>query len=119
MNDLDKQLADRLRRFWQRDETADTPPFDGVWSAAEQRYSESRRRYRRLASVAAIVAGIVVGLNLQKPADEWVFIEMDELLGSTHWSAPSDALLPAREFDIYQDMPVLFESTQPAGGTLL
>ena len=119
MNDSDKQLADRLRRFWQRDETAETPPFDAVWSAAEQHNSGSRRRYRRLASVAAIVAGIVVAMNLQTPADESVYINMTELLGSTHWSAPSDALLPVREFDIYQDMPVLFESTEPAGGTLL
>ena len=34
-----------------------------------------------------------------------------ELMDSTYWSAPSDVLLPDREFDIYQDLPELFEST--------
>ena len=76
-----------------------------------------RRRYRRFASVAVLVAGAAIALNVQGPPES--YIELADLLESTYWSAPSDVLLPDREFDIYQDMPVLFESTEPAGGALL
>jgi len=41
------------------------------------------------------------------------------LLGTTGWSAPSDSLMPDHQFDIYQDIPVLIESTETYGGTLL
>jgi hypothetical protein len=47
------------------------------------------------------------------------YVEVADLMDSTYWSAPSDVLLPDREFDIYQDLPVLFESTEPAEGALL
>ena len=47
------------------------------------------------------------------------YIEVADLLESTYWSAPSDVLLPDRQFDIYQELPVIFESTEPAGGALL
>jgi hypothetical protein len=60
----------------------------------------------------------MVALNVQAPK-EATYIEVAELLDSTYWFAPSDVLLPDREFDIYQDMPVLFESTEPAEGALL
>ena len=52
------------------------------------------------------------------PVDE-SYVEVADLMDSTYWTAPSDVLLPDRQFDIYQDMPELFESTEPAGGTLL
>lgn len=95
------------------------PPFAETWQAAETRYAVERRRYRRIASAAAVVAFVAIAVSLQTEPDETAsMIEVAELLESTSWSAPSDVLLPERQFDIYQDMPK-FESTDSAGGTLL
>ena len=60
------------------------------------------------------------GLEVLTPAPTVLpLIEMGELLGSTSWQAPSDVLLPQHEFDLYQDMPALIESTEAATGALL
>jgi len=115
----DDTLREKVSRAWQRAADDRYPAFDNVWQAASNRRNTERRRYRGFASVAAIAAAVVIGLNVPSPSDELSYIEIAELLDTTYWSAPSDVLLPDREFDIYQDMPVLFESTEPAGGTLL
>ena len=119
MTTSDDALREALMRAWQRATSRNHAAFDEVWRDAEQRHVAARRRYRRFATVAALAAAVVIGLNLKGPIEERRYIETAELLDSTYWSAPSDVLLPDREFDIYQDMPVLFESTEPAGGTLL
>jgi uncharacterized membrane protein len=93
--------------------------FERLWQKAEQQHAASRRRYRWFAGTAATAAAVVIALNLHTPAEQDAYIEIAELLDSTYWSAPSDVLLPDREFDIYQDLPVLFESTEPAEGALL
>ena len=73
----------------------------------------------RALSVAA-VAAVAVGLLLRTPpAPDTSFVEMDELMSSTSWVAPSDVLLPEHQFDIYQELPSLLESTESAGGSLL
>jgi len=96
------------------------PPFAQTWQAAERRYAAARRSYRRVAAAAAVIAAVVVGANLQSPQVEMeALFEVADLLESTSWSAPSDVLLPEHQFDIYQEMPVLIESTEAAGGTLL
>ena len=41
------------------------------------------------------------------------------LLETTYWEAPSDVLLPARERDIYRDLPALEVSTEGNEGALL
>ncbi len=95
-------------------------PFDRVWRAAEDRYRASRRRYRSIAAAAALAAVAVVVLNHQVlRQDEMPYIEVAELLGSTSWVSPSDVLLPERQIDLYEDLPALIESTEPAGGALL
>lgn len=119
MQDSDDTLRENVYRAWQLVAGEQHPPFDNVWLAAQHRLAARRRHYRRFAGVAAVAAAIVIGLNVQAPTDERSYIEVAELLDSTYWSAPSDVLLPNREFDIYQDMPVLFESTEPVGGALL
>ena len=68
--------------------------------------------------MASVVAGAVIAFT-PRPETPETYIEVADLLETTYWSAPSDVLLPERKFDIYQDMPVLFESTESAGGTLL
>jgi hypothetical protein len=119
MMESDDKLREQLKRAWRRGAGDRRPTFESSWQLAQGRYAAARRRYRRFASVAAITAAIVVGLNALTSKDEPTYIEVADLLESTYWSAPSDVLLPHREFDIYQDMPVLFESTKPAGGALL
>ena len=118
MTNTENSLREQVSRAWQRGANEDHPSFDATWEAAVARRTVMRRCYRHFASAAAIVAVIVIGLNVQAPPEK-SYVEIADLLESTYWSAPSDVLLPNREFDIYQDMPVLFESTQPAGGALL
>ncbi len=118
MQEQDKALRDDIRQAWPHGAGGATPSFANTWRAAEERHAARRRHYRRFAVAAAAVATVVVALNAHSPLQD-SYIEVAELLESTYWSAPSDSLLPDREFDIYQDMPVIFESTEPAGGALL
>ena len=46
-------------------------------------------------------------------------VDLDELVASTTWVAPSDSLLPEHRFDIFQELPEMFESTGTEEGTLL
>jgi len=118
MDKSDRVLRDRLVRAWQHNDNYQRPSFESSWQLAEDRHAAGRRHYRRFASVAVLAAALVIAVNLYSPASDR-YIEVADLLETTYWSAPSDVLLPDREFDLYQDMPVLFESTEPAGGTLL
>lgn len=118
MTGFDRALRDRLVRAWRSNEGKQQPSFEATWQQAVDRQVAGRRHYRRFASVAAVAAALVIAMNLLSPTSD-PYIEVADLLETTYWSAPSDVLLPSREFDIYQDMPVLFESTEPAGGTLL
>jgi hypothetical protein len=117
MQDSDKTLRDQVRQGWTGIGDAGSS-FETTWQAAQERHAAGRRHYRRFAGAAAVVAAVVVALYAQPPAGE-SYIEVADLLESTYWTAPSDVLLPDRQFDIYQDMPVIFESTEPAGGALL
>ena len=117
MQDSDKRLRDQVRQGWTGTGDAGSS-FETTWQAAQQRHAAGRRLYRRVAGAAAVVAAVVIAVYGQPPAAE-SYIEVADLLESTYWTAPSDALLPDRQFDIYQDMPVIFESTEPAGGALL
>lgn len=115
MQDNDKALQRAVRKSWPQD---DAPPFEASWQAARRRHAAGRRRYGRLAAAAALIAAVAIAISLRTPPRAH-YIEVADLLETTYWSAPSDALLPQRQFDIYQDMPEIFESTEPAGGSLL
>ena len=116
MNDSDFQ--DALRRDMPA--KSDAPSFDDTWHAAELRYRRGRRRYTTLAGLAATLAALAIIANALMPEPEQAaYIEVAELLGATSWQAPSDVLMPAREFDIYQDVPAFMQSTDEAGGALL
>jgi len=120
MTDSDTALRVALHDAQANAEKGDAPEFDRVWAAANARAGTIRWRQRVLfgsvaaAAVAAIAFGLLVprGVELQ-------FVDEDELLGTTSWSAPSDGLLPDRRLDIYQEIPVLIESTETYGGALL
>lgn len=112
MSDTDENMRSELSQTLRSVDDSGQPSFRDVWRAAEQRHAASRRRYRYFASAAALLAVVVVGINMPLPQDEQdLYIDVAELLESTSWSAPSDVLLPDREFDIYQDLPMLTEST--------
>ena len=120
MNIDDDNFNTEVRRAWPDNGDSRAPAFDATWRAAEGRYARARRNRRMLAGAAAAVAAIVVGLNpTDSPVDDVTYIEVAELLESTSWTAPSDVLLPEREFDIYQELPTLLESTETAEGALL
>ena len=120
MNKNDDNFNTEIKRAWPDNDSSRVPAFAMTWHAAEQRYARARRRYGMLAGAAAVVAMAIVGLQLQtSPTADVNYIEVDDLMGSTSWTAPSDVLLPSHEFDIYQELPTLLESTEAAGGTLL
>jgi hypothetical protein len=116
MQPTDDELRDRVRKAWP--ELSQVPAFGVTWAAAEQKSRGRRYGYGLGAAAAAVAAAAIVLLNTVAPPTA-SDIEMADLMDSTYWNAPSDVLLPDREFDIYQDLPVLFESTEPAGGALL
>lgn len=98
------------------------PAFDKVWAAAESQYMYERRRYATFSGMAAVLATVAVVAGLwstreTRTGDDYLIAE--SLLNNTRWSAPSDALMPTHEFDIYQEIPFLMESTDLEEGTLL
>ena len=116
---------DDIKRHWAeslRARSGEAPGFDEAWLAAEAKYLDERRRFRRLSATAAAVAVIAVAVSLlpdeQIPQLEGVEVG-DDFLSSTLWTAPSDVLIPRHAVDIYQDIPTLIESTEFEEETLL
>jgi len=115
------QVKQDLKNAYQAAE-GKPPSFDEIWAAAEVAHGRSRKRFRVIGGLAAAVAVIAVtaGLWPEQQAeltDEYLIA--DALMNSTSWSAPSDSLMPEHQFDIYQEIPFLNESTNSLEGTLL
>jgi len=109
-----------LLRDSQRRVDGQPPDFDQVFRKAQATAVASKPRWPRFvaaASIAAAAGWLALSIVIQPPAP--VFILDDDLMGSTRWVAPSDSLLPRREFDIYEEIPRLFESTVSDAGALL
>ena len=104
-------MKDTLKKAMDQEAKGAVPSFDQTWHAAETRYAASKRRYRAFASVAAAVAVVAIVVSLQPLPEPAGFVTEADLLCGTSWEAPSDAWLPEYEFDIYQDLPTLTEST--------
>lgn len=83
------------------------PDFASVWAAATARSRSVRTIIT--AAVLAIVAFVAIGLPQTERHPD--FVSVDDLMASTRWTAPSDTLLPQHQFDIYQEIPRLIEST--------
>ena len=109
MSNQDMALRNRVRDAWHHDDSESS--FEAIWRRAEANHAASRRRYTGFAAAAVIIAVVAIAFGVRAPVDESTYIEMAELLDSTYWSAPSDALLPEKEFVIYKELPALFEST--------
>jgi len=119
--DLERTLRDALPPGQAEAEAGRVPGFDAVWTAAEARLSRQRRRMTAMGGIAAGVAvvAVLVISQLQPAERDWQYVDPDEFASSTSWAAPSDVLLPERQFDIYGEIPVLIESTGTSEGALL
>jgi len=109
MIDQEMTLRNRVRDAWHHGD--DESSFEEIWQRARTGYAVSRRRYAGFAAAAVIAAVVAVAIGVRAPEPMPRYIELAELLESTYWSAPSDVLLPEKQFDIYQELPTLFEST--------
>jgi hypothetical protein len=118
----EENIQKSLRPAFEDAHTGNAPVFDKVWANAEVAYDRSQRRYRMFGGVAAAIAvlGIVAFLwpAQQEEFSDDYFIA-DALMNSTSWSAPSDALMPEHQFDIYQEIPFPGVSTDRQEGSLL
>lgn len=117
-----REIETRLKKALAARSPAEPPDFDSVWSDALQRHRMQRRRYKVVSGIAATLAAvaIVVGTwphSTPDAGDEFLIAEA--LMNQTGWTAPSDALLPQHQFDIYQELPSLLESTDIEEGSLL
>lgn len=120
MTDSDTRLQEAVGKALAAAERLPAPEFDTVWAAAGARAGIARKRRLLLIGSAAVAAVAAIAFVFHTPAGgEWRYVDRYQLLETTGWSAPSDSLLPDREFDIYQSVPVLIESTETYGGTLL
>jgi len=120
MTDSDGALRNAMREAQANAERMPAPDFDQVWAAASARAGSARKRHYLLAGSAAVAVVVAIAFSLRAPMeDEWHYIDEYELLETTGWSAPSDSLLPSHEFDVYQTVPVLIESTETYEGALL
>jgi hypothetical protein len=120
MTESDDTLRRAVREAHARAENVSAPEFEEAWAAAGARVGSTRKRQLLFAGSAAVAAVLAIAFGLRAPMDDnWRYIDEYELLETTGWSAPSDSLLPSREFDIYQTVPVLIESTETYGGALL
>lgn len=114
--DLDKRLVASLRTT----DVRSVPPFATVWAAAEQRYRQTRLQRRALAAAAVLAVAVSLAIFFARPEDPVPpYVGVAELLDSTHWTAPSDTLLPVREIDLYNELPAVLESTESGEGALL
>ena len=96
--------------------------FDAIWRAAEAQYLAEKRRYRRVSAAAASIAVFAIAISLFPGDEKPVLADFDvaaRLMESTQWTAPSDVLLPNYAVDLYDELPVLIESTDWYEGTLL
>lgn len=118
----DRELEIRLKKALAARSPAETPEFDSVWSGAEQRLHTERRRYKVVTGVVATLAVVAIVIGnwpgaTPEASDEFFIAEA--LMNETNWMSPSDALLPQHQFDIYQEIPSLLESTDIEEGSLL
>ncbi len=116
----DDNVLRELKGAYAAFEAGRVTPFEDVFGAAEARLQRTRRRRRVVfaaAAAAAIAAALLHALLPGQP--DWQYVDPELFTTSTSWAAPSDVLLPERRIDIYEEIPVLIESTETDEGALL
>lgn len=117
MDDL--RLAEAVKAEFDK-KGGEPPAFGMSLAAAERRSRQHARRFVGLAAASVLVAAFVFMLNTGLPGSDELELQGADLMGSVSWMAPSDALLPSHEIDLYQDLPEMWtESTKPVEGALL
>ena len=120
MTDSDNTIRHALQAEQAQREAGRVPAFERTFAAAEVRAARLVRRRRTAYGIAAAAAVVAIAASLLLPrAEDWQYVNPDDLATSTTWVAPSDVLLPEHSIDIYRDIPVLIESTDSNGGALL
>lgn len=118
MMNSDEKLLRAMLQEAQQQADGSPPSFETVFAAAKHALI-GRRRMQAAGLVAAIaMMAIALGL-LSTGGNEITYVDLDELVATTNWSAPSDSLLPTHQFDLYREMPRLFESTDTDEGATL
>lgn len=119
----DRQIREEIKKAAEATQTLSRiPSFDEIWVIAEAevaRTTKPRRHYIGWVAAAAVMGLAVALWPSQKMELSDDYMIADALLNSTSWSAPSDALLPEHQFDIYQEIFFLLESTNGQDGSLL
>jgi len=116
------EIREVLKKAHDSAQPAQSSLFADVWDAAEERLGRSRKQYRAAGGIAATIAVMAIVAGFwpdQQPELSDDFLIADALMNSTSWSAPSDVLIPQRQFDIYQEIDFLNGSTNGQEGTLL
>lgn len=120
MSDSNREFDRALEQELRAPTAQHGPPFERSMQAAELQLAARNRRHTGFSAAALAVAAVVVASNVSMRGEpDAKFIEMAELMSSTSWAAPSDILLPERQFDVYQDLPELIEPTDEAEGRTL
>ena len=116
MKEDDRLLAEALERA--TPDESPSPAFGEVFARAEAEVRRGRRR-RVFGGLAAAASAAVLGLVLvlSGPEAPPTGLEVTGLLDTTLWVAPSDALLPEHEVDIFEELPA--PSTELVEGALL
>ncbi len=117
MNRDDQELSASLQKAQQQADGS-APDFGRVFGAAERTVRDRRRVQFAGAAAVAAIALLAIGL-LPAQKEEFTYVDVEALVETTYWSAPSDALLPEHHFDIYREIPRIFESTDTSAGALL
>ncbi len=120
MTDSDTKIRQVLQAEQAQHEAGRVPAFADTFAAAEVQAARLGRRRKAAFGIAAAAAVVAIAASLLLPrAEDWQYVNPDDLATSTTWVAPSDVLLPEHSIDIYRDIPVLIESTDSDGGALL
>jgi hypothetical protein len=117
-NEIRDQIKDAMGTVHKQEQ----PAFAEVWAAAESQHLRARRRYATFGGIAAAIAMVTVVAGLWSTEDAGItdeYLIADSLLNGTQWSAPSDALMPQHEIDLYREVPFPMESTNLDEGSLL
>lgn len=119
----EEEIREKLKQAADAAQRDGTPSFDETWVVAESQFVRSRSRFKRFGGIAAAAVAVLAITVALWPAQQAELTDeyyiADALLNSTSWTAPSDALMPEHQFDIYQEIPFLDESTKPYEGSLL
>lgn len=96
------------------------PDFERTLGAAESSLRRKRTLMRIATGTAAAALALFLGIwSSEAPQSSDEYLIAEALMNSTTWSAPSDVLMPERQFDIYRDIPFPVPSTNLQEGTLL